>query len=62
VGADGPTHAGSFDIGFMGALPGMVLMGTADEAELAHAIATVPRHNTNFAIFIMIFSPRSFSR
>jgi 1-deoxy-D-xylulose-5-phosphate synthase len=40
VGADGPTHAGSFDIGFMGALPGMVLMGPADEAELAHAIAT----------------------
>ncbi|MFL5295723.1 MAG: 1-deoxy-D-xylulose-5-phosphate synthase [Phenylobacterium sp.] len=40
VGADGPTHAGSFDVGFMGALPGMVLMGPADEAELAHAIAT----------------------
>ncbi len=40
VGADGPTHAGSFDIGFMGALPGMILMGPADEAELAHAIAT----------------------
>src|SRR5690606_14240633 len=35
VGADGPTHAGSFDIGFMGALPGMVLMAAADEAELA---------------------------
>ncbi|HEY2359170.1 MAG TPA: 1-deoxy-D-xylulose-5-phosphate synthase [Phenylobacterium sp.] len=40
VGADGPTHAGSFDIGFMGALPGVVLMGPADEAELARAIAT----------------------
>ena len=40
VGADGPTHAGSFDIGFMGALPGMILMGPADEAELAHAVAT----------------------
>ena len=40
VGADGPTHAGSFDLGFMGALPGMVLMGPADEAELARAIAT----------------------
>ncbi|WP_309606729.1 1-deoxy-D-xylulose-5-phosphate synthase [Phenylobacterium sp.] len=40
VGADGPTHAGSFDVGFMGALPGMILMGPADEAELAHAIAT----------------------
>jgi 1-deoxy-D-xylulose-5-phosphate synthase len=40
VGADGPTHAGSFDVGYMGALPGMILMGPADEAELAHAIAT----------------------
>ncbi|MAK82205.1 1-deoxy-D-xylulose-5-phosphate synthase [Phenylobacterium sp.] len=40
VGADGPTHAGSFDIGFMGALPGMVLMAAADEAELAHMVAT----------------------
>ena len=40
VGADGPTHAGSFDVGFMGALPGMILMGPADEAELAQAIAT----------------------
>lgn len=35
VGADGATHAGSFDIGFMGALPNMVLMAAADEAELA---------------------------
>jgi 1-deoxy-D-xylulose-5-phosphate synthase len=40
VGADGPTHAGAFDVGFMGALPGMVLMGPADEAELARAVAT----------------------
>jgi 1-deoxy-D-xylulose-5-phosphate synthase len=40
VGADGPTHAGAFDIGFMGALPGMILMGPADEAELARAVAT----------------------
>ncbi|MFN3814911.1 1-deoxy-D-xylulose-5-phosphate synthase [Brevundimonas sp.] len=40
VGADGPTHAGSFDIGYMGALPGMVLMAPADEAELAAMIAT----------------------
>ncbi|MDP3384924.1 MAG: 1-deoxy-D-xylulose-5-phosphate synthase, partial [Phenylobacterium sp.] len=40
VGADGPTHAGSFDVGFMGALPGMVLMAAADEAELAHMVAT----------------------
>lgn len=40
VGADGPTHAGSFDIGYLGALPGMVLMAAADEAELAGMIAT----------------------
>jgi 1-deoxy-D-xylulose-5-phosphate synthase len=40
VGADGATHAGSFDIGYLGALPGMVLMAAADEAELAHMVAT----------------------
>ena len=40
VGADGATHAGSFDIGFMGALPGMVLMAASDEAELARMVAT----------------------
>jgi len=40
VGADGPTHAGSFDVGFMGQLPGMVMMAPADEAELARAVAT----------------------
>jgi 1-deoxy-D-xylulose-5-phosphate synthase len=40
VGADGPTHAGSFDIGYLGALPGFVLMAAADEAELAAMVAT----------------------
>ena len=40
VGADGATHAGSFDIGYLGGLPGMVLMGPSDEAELARAVAT----------------------
>jgi len=40
VGADGPTHAGSFDIGFLGALPGMVLMAAADENELQRMVAT----------------------
>ncbi|RZJ05833.1 MAG: 1-deoxy-D-xylulose-5-phosphate synthase [Brevundimonas sp.] len=40
VGADGATHAGSFDIGYMGALPHMVLMAAADEADLAAMIAT----------------------
>ena len=40
VGADGPTHAGSFDIGYLGQLPGFVIMGPSDEAELAHMIST----------------------
>ncbi len=40
VGADGPTHAGAFDIGYLGALPGFVLMASADEAELMHMVAT----------------------
>jgi 1-deoxy-D-xylulose-5-phosphate synthase len=40
VGADGATHAGSFDIGYLGALPGFVVMAAADEAELARMVAT----------------------
>ncbi|WP_137178738.1 1-deoxy-D-xylulose-5-phosphate synthase [Roseomonas sp. AR75] len=40
VGADGATHAGSFDIAYLGCLPGVVLMAAADEAELAHIVAT----------------------
>jgi 1-deoxy-D-xylulose-5-phosphate synthase len=40
VGADGPTHAGSFDIGFLGQLPGFVLMAAGDEAELVRMVAT----------------------
>ncbi len=40
VGADGPTHAGSFDIGFLGALPGFVIMAAADETELQRMVAT----------------------
>jgi len=40
VGADGCTHAGSFDIGYLGALPGMVLMAAADEVELSRMVAT----------------------
>jgi 1-deoxy-D-xylulose-5-phosphate synthase len=40
VGADGPTHAGSFDITYLGCLPGFVLMAAADEAELVHMVAT----------------------
>jgi 1-deoxy-D-xylulose-5-phosphate synthase len=40
VGADGPTHAGSFDIAYLGCLPGFVLMAPSDEAELVHMVST----------------------
>ena len=40
VGADGPTHAGSFDVAYLSCLPGMVVMAAADEAELMHMVAT----------------------
>ncbi len=45
VGADGPTHAGAFDVGYLGALPGMVCMAAADEAELTHMVATAAAHD-----------------
>lgn len=44
VGADGATHAGAYDIGFMANLPGMVVMAAADEAELVHMVATAAAH------------------
>jgi len=40
VGADGPTHAGAFDVAYLGCLPGFVLMAAADEAELVNMVAT----------------------
>jgi 1-deoxy-D-xylulose-5-phosphate synthase len=40
VGADGPTHAGSFDVTYLSCLPGMVVMAAADEVELMHMVAT----------------------
>jgi 1-deoxy-D-xylulose-5-phosphate synthase len=40
VGADGPTHAGSFDVAYLGCLPNFVVMAAADEAELVHMVAT----------------------
>lgn len=45
VGADGATHAGSFDIAYMANLPGMVVMAAADEAELKHMVATAVAHD-----------------
>ena len=40
VGADGPTHAGAFDVTYLATLPGFVVMAAADEAELVHMVAT----------------------
>ena len=40
VGADGPTHAGSFDVAYLACLPNMVIMAASDEAELVHMVAT----------------------
>nr|WP_274943736.1 1-deoxy-D-xylulose-5-phosphate synthase [Govania unica] len=40
VGADGPTHAGSFDVTYLASLPNFVVMAAADEAELVHMVAT----------------------
>ena len=40
VGADGPTHAGSFDVAYLSCLPGFIVMAAADEAELKHMVAT----------------------
>ncbi|MGR3629812.1 MAG: 1-deoxy-D-xylulose-5-phosphate synthase [Sulfitobacter sp.] len=45
VGADGPTHAGAFDVAFLANLPGFVVMAAADEAELRHMVATAAAHN-----------------
>jgi 1-deoxy-D-xylulose-5-phosphate synthase len=45
VGADGATHAGSFDVPYLGILPGFVVMAAADEAELVHMVATAAAYN-----------------
>lgn len=45
VGADGQTHAGSFDIAYLGCLPNFVLMAAADEVELSHMVATAAAYN-----------------
>ncbi len=46
VGADGPTHAGAFDLAYLGCLPNMVIMAAADEAELVHMVATQVAHGS----------------
>ena len=45
VGADGATHAGSFDVAYMANLPGMVVMAAGDEAELTHMVATAAAYD-----------------
>jgi len=45
VGADGATHAGSFDVAFLANLPGFVVMAAADEAELVRMVATAAAHD-----------------
>ena len=45
VGADGATHAGAFDIGYLAALPNMVVMAASDEAELVHMVATAAAYD-----------------
>jgi 1-deoxy-D-xylulose-5-phosphate synthase len=45
VGADGATHAGSFDVSYLGCLPDMVIMAAGDEAELVHMVATAAAYD-----------------
>jgi len=51
VGADGATHAGSFDVGFLANLPDFVVMAAADEAELMHMVATATSINDRPSAF-----------
>jgi 1-deoxy-D-xylulose-5-phosphate synthase len=51
VGADGATHAGSFDLAYLGCLPNMVIMAPADEAELVHVVATATAINDRPSAF-----------
>jgi 1-deoxy-D-xylulose-5-phosphate synthase len=46
VGADGPTHAGAFDLAYLACLPNMTVMAAADEAELVHMVATCAAHDS----------------
>jgi 1-deoxy-D-xylulose-5-phosphate synthase len=51
VGADGPTHAGSFDLAYLGCLPNFVIMAASDEAELTHMVATAVQINDRPSAF-----------
>jgi 1-deoxy-D-xylulose-5-phosphate synthase len=45
VGADGATHAGAYDVAYLGCIPNMTLMAAADEVELTHMVATAAAHD-----------------
>ncbi|AZG77735.1 1-deoxy-D-xylulose-5-phosphate synthase [Methylocystis rosea] len=51
VGADGPTHAGAFDLAYLGCLPGFVIMAPADEGELMHMVATAAAYDDGPSAF-----------
>jgi len=46
VGADGATHAGAYDVAYLGCIPNMTLMAAADEVELTHMVATAAAHDS----------------
>ena len=51
VGADGPTHAGAFDLAYLGCLPNMMIMAPSDEAELVHTVATAAAYDVGPCAF-----------
>ncbi|MFZ3181923.1 MAG: 1-deoxy-D-xylulose-5-phosphate synthase [Methylocystis silviterrae] len=51
VGADGPTHAGAFDLAYLGCLPGFVIMAPSDEGELMHMVATAVAYDDGPSAF-----------
>ena len=51
VGADGPTHAGNYDSAYLGAIPDLVVMAAADEAELRHMVATAAAYDNGPVAF-----------
>jgi 1-deoxy-D-xylulose-5-phosphate synthase len=51
VGADGPTHAGAFDLAYLGCLPGFVIMAPSDEGELMHMVATASAYDDGPSAF-----------
>jgi 1-deoxy-D-xylulose-5-phosphate synthase len=61
VGADGATHAGSFDVTYMASLPHMVTMAPSNEVELIHMVATAAAHGAGPSCFRCAFPDSCFS-